>query len=82
MIFWRKIVFFHTKYPKKVVATPVQTKNVLIKPNSTELKRAPLKKKGKITEVKNSALYNAEGQILLFSSDIEIFEKKSRLRLL
>jgi hypothetical protein len=56
----------------EVVATPVQTKNVLIKSNSTELKRAPLKKKGKITEVKNSALYNAEGQILLFSSDIEI----------
>jgi len=47
-------------------------KNVLIKPNSTELKRAPLKKKGKITEVKNSALYNAEGQILLFNSDMEI----------
>ena len=56
----------------EVVATPVQTKNVLIKPNSTELKRAPLKKKRKINEVKNSALYNAEGQILLFSSDMEI----------
>jgi hypothetical protein len=54
------------------VVVVVQTKNVLIKPNSTELKRAPLKKKGKITEVKNSALYNAEGQILLFSSDMEI----------
>ena len=56
----------------QVVVTPVQTKNVLIKSNSTELKRAPLKKKGKITEAKNSALYNAEGQILLFSTDMEI----------
>ena len=56
----------------EVVATPVQTKNVLIKPNSTELKRAPLKKKRKINEVKNSALYNAEDQILLFISDMEI----------
>ena len=56
----------------EIAATPVQTKNVLNKPNSTELKTAPLKKKGKITEAKNSALYNAEGQILLFSTDMEI----------
>jgi hypothetical protein len=26
----------------------------------------------KVNEVKNSALYNAEGQMLLFSSDMEI----------
>jgi hypothetical protein len=56
----------------EVVATPVQTKNVLIKPNSTELKRVPLNKKRKINEVKNSAQYNTEGQILLFSTDMEI----------
>jgi hypothetical protein len=40
----KKTTKLSTVKESEVVATPVQTKNVLIKPNSTELKRAPLKK--------------------------------------
>ena len=55
----------------EVVATPVQTKNVLIKPNSTVWSAIETIHNKRSNEVKNSALYNAEGQILLFSSDME-----------
>ena len=49
----------------EIAATPVQTKNVLIKPNSTELKTAPLKKKRKIKATRRK-LYkeNTDGKVV------------------
>ena len=49
----------------EIAATPVQTKNVLNKPNSTELKTAPLKKKGKIKTTRRK-LYkeNTDGKVV------------------
>ena len=47
------------------VVVVVQTKNVLIKPNSTELKTAPLKTKGKIKATRRK-LYkeNTDGKVV------------------